>query len=418
MPRALGTFLKLGASEKLTRHHYYLQLPDQLMDIVERDPVGPQAERLAELAHSFSHDLLNLAVLASRLLWYEGVTSDMSRSPDLPAVSTDVESYFLFLKAACDLLAEITVEVAIDAGRRGQAPAGSFHDLTRWVRENPARVDEKFHFLAKESEWFDELHAIRTNLAHRGYDTLVYTNRVIFSFGTAPFGRIETRLLREDQGHATDSRKVTRTPLLPFIKRLTQSMLRTSEQLAMAAAAYRGLAPASKTHALCGVYVPALHAISSYEPPMESPKLKIIADCLQGCEDYLTASKIGFPDGHWWRFLVELSERFGTSPAYIGPFGEGPVDILLDWKLIFVSGQEKLGIVARDMIATDKVWLENAQENLAKFATDAKLTRVVLVARRASPPFEAQAIHAIRLSVVVDELAPVAADAVFKLLGK
>jgi hypothetical protein len=131
MPRALGTFLKLRANEKLTRHHNCLQLPDQLMDVVERDPVAPQAERIAELAHSFAHDVLTLAVLASRCLWYEALTRE-TRSGDLPAVSADLESYFLFLKAACDVLAELAVELAFEPRRRGQAPSGSFHDLT-WL---------------------------------------------------------------------------------------------------------------------------------------------------------------------------------------------------------------------------------------------------------------------------------------------
>jgi hypothetical protein len=48
---------------------------------------------------------------------------------DLLAVSTDLESYFLFLKAACDVLAELAVELAFEPRRRGQAPSGSFHDL-------------------------------------------------------------------------------------------------------------------------------------------------------------------------------------------------------------------------------------------------------------------------------------------------
>jgi hypothetical protein len=86
------------------------------------------------------------------------------------------------IKAACDLLADITVEMAVDARRRGQVPTGSFHDLSRWIRDNTSRIHARFHFLAQESPWFDELHGIRTNLAHRGYDTLIFTNRVHFSF--------------------------------------------------------------------------------------------------------------------------------------------------------------------------------------------------------------------------------------------
>jgi hypothetical protein len=166
MPRALGILINVSGDERPSRYRYYVSLPDLLMDTVEQDSTEPQAERIGELAHSFAHDVLKLAVLASRLLWYEALTPDTSRSPDLVAVSTDAESYFLFLKAACDLLAEITVEVAVDAGRRGQVPSGSFHDLTRWVKDNPARIDPRFHFLPQESQWFHELHGVRTNLAH------------------------------------------------------------------------------------------------------------------------------------------------------------------------------------------------------------------------------------------------------------
>jgi hypothetical protein len=76
MPRALGLLIKIAADQ----------------DIVERDSAAPQAERIAELAHSFAHDVLNLAVLASRLLWYEALPPDMTRSPDLVAVGTDTEA--------------------------------------------------------------------------------------------------------------------------------------------------------------------------------------------------------------------------------------------------------------------------------------------------------------------------------------
>ena len=92
MPRALGLLIKTAADERPSRYRYYVPLPDLLMDIVERDSAAPQAERIGELAHSFAHDVLNLAVLASRLLWYEALTPDMNRSPDLVAVGTDTEA--------------------------------------------------------------------------------------------------------------------------------------------------------------------------------------------------------------------------------------------------------------------------------------------------------------------------------------
>jgi hypothetical protein len=387
MPRALGTFLKLRENEKLTRYHYYLQLPDHLMDEVERDPSAPQAERIAELSHSFAHDVLTLAVLASRCLWYEALTPDMSRSGDLPAVSTDLESYFLFLKAACDVLAELAVELAFEPRMRGQAPSGSFHDLTHWVRDNPARIDSRFHFLAAELEWFKELHGIRTNLAHRGYDTLVYTNRVTLSFGVGPFGRIETRILREKRGQPQgESHKISLTPLLPFIKRLTRAMLNVSEQLAVATAAYRGLGATSKTHAICGVYVPALHALDSYEPPVESPRLKIVAKCLRKCEDYSTASGFGFPDGHWWQFLVGLMGHFGTIPVYLSQFEEDSDGVLVAWKIIFGADGQRLGIVARDTVNVDETSFENSRHLLEEFVANTQLAKAVLVSRSVSNP--------------------------------
>jgi len=414
MVRALGTLLKVKKDEQPSRYSYYMSLPDLLMDIVERDPAAPQSERLAELAHSFAHDVLKVAVLASRLLWYEALTPDMNRSPDLVAVSTDAESYFLFLKAACDVLAEIAVELAVDAGRRGQVPPGSFHDLARSVRENPSRIDRKFHFLAEESQWFDELHGIRTNLAHRGYDTLIYTNRVYFSFGTTPFGRAEARVLRETRGQPADSSRVTLSPLLPFAKRLTQSMLRVSDQLAVAAVGHLSLGPPSKTHALCGVYVPALRGLDSYEPPVRSPRLRIIVDCLDQCEDYVTAAKLGFPDGYWWQFLIGLSEHFASCPVYIGPFNEGPPDVLVDWKIIFAADGEKLGIVGRDMIVTDKIWLQGAQANLEKFTAERQLEEAVLVTRVAHSA--SGALGTLGFLLVVSDQPQIAARTAFELL--
>jgi len=357
------------------------------MDKVERDPSAPPVERIAELAHSFAHDVLTLAVLASRCLWYEALTPDMSRSGDLPAVSTDLEAYFLFLKAACDVLAELAVELAFEPRMRGQAPSGSFHDLTHWVRDNPARIDSRFHFLAAELEWFKELHGIRTNLAHRGYDTLVYTNRVTLSFGVGPFGRIETRILREMRGQPQgETHKISLTPLLPFIKRLTRAMLNVSERLAVAAAAHRGLGAASKTHTICGVYVPALHALDSYEPPIESPRLKIVAKCLRKCEDYSTASGFGFPDGHWWQFLVGLMGYFGTIPVYLSQFEEDSTGVLVAWKIIFAADDQRLGIIARDTVNVDEISLQKSRHLLDEFVAKTQLAKATLVSRSVSNP--------------------------------
>jgi hypothetical protein len=117
-------------------------------------------------------------------------------------------------------------------------------------------------------------------------------------------------------------------------------------------------------------------------------------------------------------FLIALSEHFGTCPAYVGPFGEGPPDVLVDWKIIFLIDGKRFGIVARDMIGTEKIWLESAQKNLEEFASDAQLARTVLVARRANPPFAIEGVESAGFPLVVGDQAPVAAREAFKLLRK
>jgi hypothetical protein len=127
---------------------------------------------------------------------------------------------------------------------------------------------------------------------------------------------------------------------------------------------------------------------------------------------------LGFPDGHWWQFLLKLSERFGSCATYIGPFGEGPTDILVDWKIIFVIEGKRLGIVARDMINSGEIWLKGAQKNLEEFAGDARLARVILVARRAHPAAGAGEGYEAPFPIVVSDLAPTAADSALELLRK
>lgn len=87
---ALGTTTEISRREHLSRFEYYLRLADALAN--RQDASG----HLKELTDSFGHDILNLATLAGRLLWYEGVTPDMWRSHDLVAVAV------LFGSVLCD----------------------------------------------------------------------------------------------------------------------------------------------------------------------------------------------------------------------------------------------------------------------------------------------------------------------------
>lgn len=65
--------------EKLedSKQQLYVPLCDVLLDLVETNIDGPDALMFSKTAHSLAHDILNMATLAGRLLWCEGVTPDM-----------------------------------------------------------------------------------------------------------------------------------------------------------------------------------------------------------------------------------------------------------------------------------------------------------------------------------------------------
>ena len=133
---ALGRLVDVDPTEPLSRFDYYLPLANVLMHAASNSRIG-NADHLEQLAHSYSHDILNLANLASRLLWFEGVTPDVWRSHDLVSVDVDTSSYFVTLQTACDIMADV---IATLGAKKGQAPNESFHSLTEWVKRNPNRI--------------------------------------------------------------------------------------------------------------------------------------------------------------------------------------------------------------------------------------------------------------------------------------
>ena len=140
---------------------------------------------------------------------------------------------------------------------------------------------------------------------------------------------------------------------------------------------------------------------------------------LTACTNARTTSRrpsSGFPDGYWWQFLVGLSENLAACPNYIGPFSEGPPDILVDWKIAFAIDGKRLGIVGRDVISTDEIWLQGARGNLEKFLAEAQLQKAVLVTRVAHSASGVLVLPAFPL--VISDQPRTAARTVFELLTK
>jgi hypothetical protein len=137
------------------KQQFHVSLCDLLSDLVERDISGPDASTYSQIAHSLAHDPLNLATLAGRLLWYEGVTPDMSRSPDLVAIAVDTENYLVSLRTACDILAVAFAHFCIEPEKRSQVPNRSFRKLLFWARDHAKSLREnfRFHQLISSGSW-------------------------------------------------------------------------------------------------------------------------------------------------------------------------------------------------------------------------------------------------------------------------
>ena len=392
--RALQALVKLREVEPLAAHDYYLSLPDVLMDLAEQNPTRPDAQRLAELAHSFSHDILGLAVLGGRTLWYEAVTPDMSRPPDVVSVSVDVENYFVLLQTACDIMGDVVRHLGIPNNRRGQAPPESFHKLNNWAKANASKLLPQFRFIAEDLPWFNQLNAIRTKLVHRGYGSVTFTNRLCLSFGLAQpelYVRIPPR-----------EKRVRLEPLVPLLKRLTRSVVDFSEDLAAAVRQQEGVANLSRTHVLNGVYVPALHHLDAYQVPIESSQAVVVATCLVTLGDYLTATDLGYPSGYRWVLLTNLCERLGVAAVQISKPGftvsGRPVG---EWTFMFRHQDRPFAILACDRIATES--LSRVHSNLRQLVREFDIDGVILVVREHVPSDKGKNPKKLPSNVIVDD---------------
>lgn len=385
--RALGLLVDVAPTEELTRFEYYLPFPNVLMHAASS--LHDAGAHLEELAHSYSHDILNLANLASRLLWFEGMTPDVWRSHDLVSVDVDTSSYFVTLQTACDIMADA---IATLGARRGQAPSESFHSLTQWVKRNPSRIAQEFRFVSRRLPWFEEINTVRTKLIHRGGDIWIYTDRVRFHWSVHLHSFPNKSEGARSQPHETAPAEPTEPPrprivdrgfLLSDLHRLTKSLLDFSAILARRVAKHERLTSIPRKYVISGAFVPALHHILRYyEPPKASPSLNLRAKCLATCGDYATAAYFGYPNGFWWQLLVAVAEGLGTAPeTSIIPIRVN--DVVHDAKIVFACKGRRYGLVLCDKLDPNSRWVREAGESAKKFATDRLLDRTVFVTRRA-----------------------------------
>jgi hypothetical protein len=387
--RALGLLVDVDPTDELTRFDYYLPLANVLMHMAS----APHHEgvHLEELAHSYAHDILNLSNLASRLLWFEGITPDIWRSHDLVSVDVDTSSYFVTLQTACDIMADA---IATLGTSKGQAPTESFHSLTEWVKRNPNRLAQEFRSIGGHLPWFEEINSVRTKLVHRGGDIWIYTDRTRFHWGVhlhplpkkPQAVRPEAEVAASAQGTEPTRRRIKdRGFLLSDLRRLTRSLLSFSARLARCITRHQDLTSVPRKYVISGAFVPALHHIVRYyEPPKVSTSLNLHAKCLATCGDYATAAYLGYPKGFWWRFLTAIAEGLATAPEIsIIPIRTN--DVVHDAKLVFSCKGRRCGVILCDKLDSNARWVSEASESARKFAADHVLERTVFVAEKVVP---------------------------------
>lgn len=369
--KALAQLVEWEEGEPLSRFEYPLPLAAALVRAGStRGPATGQ--QLVELGKSFAYDVLNLAALAGRLLWYEGVTPDRWRSYDLVSVSVDVEAYFVMLQTACDIMAGV---ISLLGAKKNQAPSESFHSLNEWARKNSARLIAPFRIIAKNLPWFNEINGVRTKLVHRGGKVWIYTDRVGFQWG----------IRGAERSRRGKSRRTDDPHLMTSLKRLTQEMLTFSEELADAVVTSTNDL-GSANHVLSGVSVPALyHLLRLYELPSKSEALLFSARCLLASGSYIPASYLEYPDGYWWQFLVRTCEFFGRAPEFVSI----PVNVdgqVHDCRFVFTDGTDLYGILAFEHFATDEYgtndnWVRNVLKAVGQLEVNQNIRRFVIVAR-------------------------------------
>jgi hypothetical protein len=383
--RALGKTVTIKPGRRLTKHDFLLPLSDILLDFVEKHIYGPSAAFSSQLGCSLAHDFVRLAEVAGQLLWLVDTAPVRTGTPDSISISILAESYLMYLRSACDVIAVIIHTFCIDEKKKGQVPNESFNDLIDWIEKNPSRVPEGIKFVAEHRDWFVELRSIRDKLVHHRFDINIFTDDVAPSFSIMSTGDIHLHTLRKPGEFLKPS--LTLTPLMPFLKRATQGALDLSEKIAEVIAAQKGHPP-SRTHVLNGVYIPALQHILSYEEPSreitdhEKRRRKIKARHLWNAGNYLNSVDLGHPDGFWLPFAVRIEELFGIQPDHVGKpvhprYRDG--EALIDWHFHFEKSGQRYVVLLRDGIFYTSEGLKQSENDFREFRQRIGAANVVVV---------------------------------------
>jgi hypothetical protein len=182
----------------------------------------------------------------------------------------------------------------------------------------------------------------------------------------------------------------------------------------------------SKTHALDGVYVPALHHLMAYEQPRpgyalddnETRRRHISAWHLLKAGDYLSAVERGYPDGHWWQFVMHLCDLFPKPPRLVSQPSFAGWGVPTQWNFVFGPDENKVALSLRDSVLYESRWMAAARENLQLFSGQVDAKRSVLVAKSKTGRHSLPAGTDVSDFLIIENDPIVAAEKAFAMLTK
>jgi len=401
LPRALSSLVKMP-NQKLSRHEYYVHLCDILLDLAAQEKNTNHARRLTRIASSLAHDLLNLATLTGRLLWYEGATPNLTRSPDLVSAAVDAESCITILRSACDIAAEASALYCVIPKNRGKIYSEymTLGPLLKWAPKAKILLKE-FSFLTETFDWFEQLREFRDDIVHRGWGINIYTERDYFRL--IP----DSRLAAERKWLGMSKQPSTTTgaarsvddfsSVLAVIQSHAKALLKFTEMIAIGIEGSLAII-SSRTHALSGMFVPALHHLNDYQHPVshfllndeEKQRRKITAWYLIRIGDYIGAAQLGYPHGYWWEFIVQLSVLFVEPPVYMSEPSFSDDDKLRGFYIVFNRKGATITVLLADSRVLESTGRDNCQATMAALASQTNADRTLLATNGCKSPWQGE----------------------------
>ncbi len=242
--RALGTLVNINSAD-ISFNEYYIGLLDYYDNWSEMDEeISHYQTVLTHPAESLGHCLVTMATHCYIL--FEVLPTLDEDASGVVIASAMIEAYLYSVRKAYDAIGSMVAYRV--AGRPGQAPSASLHDLIVWGQKNPNRVRPEYReFLESDFSEFYWFRGLRDKIAHQGLSPVAHTD-----------GRQLNLWLHSAQKPAW----IAREPLFPVLRRALIDLTRVGNAAAAALKSELGFPDRRhQTRAVSGIYIHYLHRL-------------------------------------------------------------------------------------------------------------------------------------------------------------